>query len=218
MTSSAAIDTSDSEAWPTPRQGEVLDAALSLLVSKGDKLTMNAVAREASCSKETLYKWFGDREGLLTAVVQWQAAKVGVPKIDPTALDAGNLKSTLEAFGYGLVSVLASETSIALNRVAIAQAADGKLEMGAIVLANGRHVMGKRLKPVLEAGRAAGLLQFEDSEDAFRDFFGLVVRDVHIRVLLGDTPVPGDKQLRVEAHAAVGKFMLLFGTDTAIGQ
>ncbi len=48
-----------------PRQRDVLEAALRLLVEEGDALTMNAVARRASCSKETLYKWFGDRDGLL---------------------------------------------------------------------------------------------------------------------------------------------------------
>ena len=58
----------------TPRQQAVLTAALDLLVEAGDGLTMTAVARRASCSKETLYKWFGDRDGLLTATVQWQAA------------------------------------------------------------------------------------------------------------------------------------------------
>ena len=48
---------------------------------------MTAVARRASCSKETLYKWFGDRDGLLTATVQWQAAKVRVPQVDRRHLD-----------------------------------------------------------------------------------------------------------------------------------
>ena len=60
----------------TQRQKDVLDAALELMVEQGDRLTMTAVARRASCSKETLYKWFGDRDGLLTATVQWQASKV----------------------------------------------------------------------------------------------------------------------------------------------
>lgn len=62
------IDTSEAL---TERQKAVLDAALRLLVEEGDQLTMTAVARRASCSKETLYKWFGDRDGLLTATVQW---------------------------------------------------------------------------------------------------------------------------------------------------
>lgn len=66
----------------TERQKAVLDAALRLLVEEGDNLTMTAVARRASCSKETLYKWFGDRDGLLTATVQWQASKVRVTAVD----------------------------------------------------------------------------------------------------------------------------------------
>jgi len=74
----------------TPRQQVVLTAALDLLVEAGDGLTMTAVARRASCSKETLYKWFGDREGLLTATVQWQAAKVRVPHVDRRSLDASS--------------------------------------------------------------------------------------------------------------------------------
>jgi len=40
----------------TPRQQQVLTAALDLLVEQGDRLTMTSVARRASCSKETLYK------------------------------------------------------------------------------------------------------------------------------------------------------------------
>ena len=55
----------------TERQQAVMDAVLALMV-EGDPLTMTAVARKASCSKETLYKWFGDRDGLLTATVRWR--------------------------------------------------------------------------------------------------------------------------------------------------
>ncbi len=76
----------------TPRQQQVLTAALDLLVEQGDRLTMTSVARRASCSKETLYKWFGDRNGLLTATVQWQAAKVRMPQVDRRRLDAASLR------------------------------------------------------------------------------------------------------------------------------
>ena len=46
-------DSSDID-W-TDRQVELLDAALALLVALGRAPTMTEVAREASCSKETLY-------------------------------------------------------------------------------------------------------------------------------------------------------------------
>ena len=70
-----SIDSQASEF--TPRQNAVLAEALRLLVEGGDKaVTTAGLARAANCSKESLYKWFGDRDGLLTATVQWQAAKV----------------------------------------------------------------------------------------------------------------------------------------------
>lgn len=199
-----------SEEW-TERQGEVLEAALSLLVADGAKLTMNGVARKASCSKETLYKWFGDRDGLLTATVQWQAAKVGVPRLNRARLDANELRHAIEAFGRDLLSVLSGANSVALNRVAISHAGGAQPDLGAIVLENGRREMGRRLKPVLETGKSVGLLKFRDSEAAFRTFFGLVVRDVQIRLLLGDDFHPTDAEIAEEATAATDQFFKLFG-------
>ncbi len=195
----------------TPRQGEVLDAALALLVSVGDKLTMNAVARQASCSKETLYKWFGDREGLLSATVQWQAAKVRMPQIDKARLDAASLRQSVEQFGRDLLAVLAGRTSVALNRIAITHAASDSSGLGAVVLEYGRRTMGRRLKPVLEAGRDAGLLAFADSEEAFRTFFGLVVRDVQVRLLLGDTLSLEPDEIDADAQRAAAQFFALYG-------
>ena len=61
------------------RQNAVLEAALRLLVQGGERaLTTAAVAAAANCSKESLYKWFGDRDGLLAAIVTYQASKVRV--------------------------------------------------------------------------------------------------------------------------------------------
>ena len=207
MTAATAVR---QETW-TPRQGEVLEAALGLLVAGSDKLTMNGVARKAHCSKETLYKWFGDRDGLLLATVQWMAAKVGMPRLDRARLDADTLRAAVESFGRALLSVLNSENSVALNRVAIAHAGITVPDLGAIVLQNGRLEMGRRLKPVLEAGRAVGLLRFADSEQAFRTFFGLVVRDVQIRRLLGETCRLSETEIADEAKEAAEQFFILFG-------
>ena len=194
----------------TPRQQAVLTAALDLLVEAGDGLTMTAVARRASCSKETLYKWFGDRDGLLTATVQWQAAKVRVPLVDRRSLDATSLRASIFQFGRDLLTTLAGETSVALNRLAITHATEDN-GLGAIVLDNGRFTMGKRLKPVLEAGRDARLLKFDSSEAAFRTLFGLVVRDVQIRLLLGDKFAPTAKEIEQDAERATAQFLALYG-------
>ena len=211
MLQPAEIDTSETL---TERQQAVLDAALRLLVEEGDNLTMTAVARRASCSKETLYKWFGDRDGLLNATVQWQASKVRVAAVDRERLDIGSLTASLERFASDWLKVISSDTSIALNRVAVSHAGSGKDDLGAIVLQNGRFALAKRLKPVLEAGRQAGLLDFEDAETAFRTFFGLVARDVQIRLLLGDRLESTDAAIGGDAARATQQFLALYGAKT----
>ena len=85
-------------AEPTARQAVVLDAVLTLMQEEGGQLTMAAVARRASCSKETLYKWFGDRDGLLTATVQWQASRVRAGRYDRQKLDASTDRQMVEQY------------------------------------------------------------------------------------------------------------------------
>lgn len=208
MTTTPSLPETDE---PTARQQAVLDAVLSLMVEEGDQLTMTAVARRASCSKETLYKWFGDRDGLLTATVRWQAARVRAGRYDRPTLDIATLRDSLKGFAATWLTVISSPTSIALNRLAIGHAASRKSNLGGIVLANGRFAIGERLRPVLEAGREAGLLAFEDSETAFRSFFGLVGRDVQIRLLLGDTLTLSRDEIERDAARATDQFLTLYG-------
>jgi AcrR family transcriptional regulator len=208
-----AVADIDAGNGPSARQEQVLDAVLDLLAEGSDALTMSAVARRASCSKETLYKWFGDRDGLLTATVRWQASKVQAGRYDGTRLDASALQAGLEAFAANWLAVISSRTSVALNRVAASHAGSGKSNLGQIVLANGRFAIGERLKPLLEAGREAGLLGFDDAETAFRTFFGLVGRDVQIRLLLGDRLRLTEAEIARDARCARQQFMALYGQE-----
>ncbi len=201
----------DQNEAPTPRQQDVLDAALRLLVEEGDALTMTAVARRASCSKETLYKWFGDRDGLLTATVQWQASKVRAGNYDRMHLDEQALGESLKAFAANWLTVISSDTSVALNRVAIGNSGTAKGNLGAIVLANGRFAIGARLKPLLDAARQSGILAFDDTEAAFRTFFGLIGRDVQIRLLLGDELRLGKAEIAADAARATHQFFAIYG-------
>ncbi|MGL4405989.1 MAG: TetR/AcrR family transcriptional regulator [Notoacmeibacter sp.] len=196
----------------TARQQAVLDATLAALVEEGDALTMTSVSKRASCSKETLYKWFGDRDGLLTATVRWQASKVNVPTVDKATLNKAALIATLETFAQNWLTVISSGTSIALNRVAVSHAGSGKSKLGEIVLKNGRNAMALRLEPVLLAARDADLLAFEDVGDTFRTYFGLVLRDTQIRFLLGDTLTP--LQISSDAKSATQNFMAIYGRNT----
>ena len=199
----------------TPRQREVLAAVLDLMVEEGDGFSLAKVCRRASCSKETLYNWFGDRDGLLTATVQWQASKVKMPGLDAAGVTAESFRAALTDFAVSWLEVITSDVSAALNRLAIANASQqsggGNNRLGEIVRENGPLAMRRRLKPIFEIGERTGLLAFDHCELAIRAFFGLVVADWQIRKLLGEATRPSATGIQQTAERAVREFLLLYG-------
>ncbi len=171
---------------------------------------MAAVAQAANCSKETLYKWFGTRAGLLDAIVRWQASKVRVESWGGSEIDLAALTASLQRFAADWLGVVSSETSLVLNRLAISRAAGKGETLGGIVLSNGRFALAARLKPVLKAARSAGLIEFDDAEETFRTFFGLVARDVQIRLLLGDRLLLDEQRIAADAARATTQFLALY--------
>jgi AcrR family transcriptional regulator len=202
--SAAALETADF----SPRQNAVLESALRLLVEGGERaLTTAAIARAANCSKESLYKWFGDRDGLLAAVITFQASKVRVEGPGQGAGDALRFRRHLVTFAEDLLAVLSGEVSLALNRLAIGQANREDAALGRLVLERGRRTIETRARALLEAGRASGHIGFNDPGEAFRTLYGLIVRDTHVRLLLGDA-AEADPKAQVER--AVDQFFRLY--------
>lgn len=196
---------------PSAREQEVLSVVLDLMVEEGDGFSMASVAKRASCSKETLYRWYGDRDGLLTATVQWQASKVRMPKLDSDKLTLDILSQTLNEFAVSWLSVLTGDVSIALNRLAVSHAGNNKSSLGRIVLENGPYAMRSRLLPIFLIGHKSGLINVQGDE-AFRTFFGLVIADVQIRALLGDERKPSEVEIKKFAQRAVEQFLVLCGS------
>lgn len=197
----------------SPRQNDVLAEALRLLVEGGEKaLTTSGVARAANCSKESLYKWFGDRDGLLAAMISYQASKVRTFEQTGEKLNAETLKSHLLTFANDLLDVLSGDQSLALNRLAIGQTSREGSKLGRMLLERGRRQIGKRAASLLEAGRRAGLLHFDSGETAYETLYGLVVADLHVRMLLGDNPEDLRKSFGTRAQKAVNAFIALFGS------
>ena len=196
----------------TERQGAVLERALGLLVEGGERaLTTAGVARAANCSKESLYKWFGDRDGLISAMITYQAGKVRTVEVDARALTAESLRKHLVAFAGDLIDVLSGDVSLALNRLAIGQASREGAGLGRLLQERGRRQIGKRAAALLEAGRKAKLLAFDTADEAYGTLYGLVVSDMHLRMLLGEDASALKKEFSPRAEKAVDAFLTLHG-------
>lgn len=200
----------------TPRQNEVLEQALRLLVEGGDKaLTTSGLARSANCSKESLYKWFGDRDGLLAAMIAHQASKVRTFERGREKLTPENLREHLEIFAKDLLEVLSGDISLALNRLAVGQSGRDGSKLGKLLLEHGRRQIDRRAMALIDAGKRAGLLRFDDGDAAYHTLYGLIVSDLHVRMLLGE---PGLKDNSRQAQRAVDAFLTLHGAQQQSGE
>jgi len=199
----------------SPRQIAVLEAALALLVEGGDRgFTTARLARAANCSKESLYKWFGDRNGLLAAMITYQASKVRVAGSMAARPGAAEFRKQLTGFAEDLLTVLSGPTSLALNRLAIGEAGREDAQLGRLLIERGRRTIEQRAMRLLEAGRGAGLIGYSNRDAAFNALYGLIVGDMHMRMLLGDAvPLIGSPDtLSRHATGAVDQFLRLYGT------
>jgi AcrR family transcriptional regulator len=198
----------------SPRQNAVLEEALRLLVSGGEKaLTTAGVARAANCSKESLYKWFGDRDGLMEAMIAYQASKVRTGEASAGALTRDTLERLLDEFAVALLEVLAGDVSLALNRLAIGQASRDGSQLGEMLLERGRKQIGRRAASLLIAAKRAGLIEFDDAGEAYETLYGLIVKDWHVRMLLGEDMSERAKSFGPRARKAVSAFLRLYGTN-----
>lgn len=196
----------------TTRQRDVLEKALDLLVSGGGKaLTTANIARASNCSKESLYKWFGDRNGLLAAMMSVQGSKVGAVLNEDIFNNSAAFREHLVRFATELLTVLSGEISLALNRLAIGQAGDEASQLGPLLMKNGRGLIKARAHAFLNTAKEKGFLKFTNVDEVYRVLYGLIVSDFHVRSLLGDNNEMNADQIDAAAVQAVEHFYKLFG-------
>jgi AcrR family transcriptional regulator len=193
------------------RRREILEATLSTLTERGYAGTSTAeIARRARTSKETLYAWFGDKAGLLEAMVRAQAGAINEELSAALGDPAAAPQPVLAAFARNLLRLLTGPASVAINRAAIAEAGRSA-ELGRILAASGRDRTGPLLVRYLKAQHEAGALEAPDPREAFEVLVGLTLRDLQVRVLMGAEEPPSEAEIARRADRAVALFLSLYG-------
>lgn len=190
------------------RREQILQAGLDVLAEKGwQGCSMIAVARAANASKETLYNWFGDKEGFFAALIRQNARRMDAAL--PGDFAGLAPRDGLEAFGRELLRLLTSDASVALNRAAIADA--GRADaLGRILIAEGREKSLPKLAAWLAAQARTGALHCPDPARAADRFIALVKGDLQLEVLLGVAAAPDTDEISRIVKAAVAEFLTLY--------
>lgn len=160
------------------REERIEEAAYRLLEERGYGATsMLSIAKAANASNETLYRWYGDKVGLIKALVARNADATrnslqNAIKEDADALD------TLAEIAPMLLSMLLGERAVCLNRAA---ASDPSGQVGAALAAAGRDAIMPLIETIIQKALDSGQLVAPEAREAAEIFLGLLVGDLQVR-------------------------------------
>jgi AcrR family transcriptional regulator len=197
------------------RQQQIETAAYEVLEAKGyGGTSMQGIAKQARASNETLYNWYGDKQGLFRALVTRNAEEVkshleAELKTDHDAL------SILGTLGPKLLILLTGDRAVALNRAA---AADSSGELGATLSKAGREAVFPLLEQVLLRARQEGQLRFKTPGEAVGLYLDLLIGDQQIRRVIGRLPAPTKEFCEARSQRAVSLLRQLLSNQVSTGE
>lgn len=192
------------------RRRQIEAAAYDLLVRYGyDGTSMLAVAKAAKASNETMYRWYGDKNGLFKSMVRANAAEVR-EKLQSSINEGSPPLEVLHQLAPVLLDMLLGDKAIALNRAA---AADASGNLGRVIAACGRDEVLPLIKEVLMAAIQQGALRPPAHGDIGSLFMHLLVGDQQMRRAIGVLPAPSEKEVRRQAKQALAQFVQLCGVS-----
>ncbi|MBY5736097.1 TetR/AcrR family transcriptional regulator [Rhizobium leguminosarum] len=192
----------------TRRQAEIETAAYELLRDRGYRSTsMLDIAKAAKASNETLYRWYGDKNGLFKTMVE-SNARATKAALDAAIRDDVDPLETLTHAAPILLSMLLGDKAISLNRAA---AADESRELGATIAAAGRDSVFPLIEKVIGRGLETAALAAPSAGVAAEWFLSLLIGDLQIRRVNRTLPEPSGEHIRARAADAMSAFRKLCG-------
>ncbi|RJT38582.1 TetR/AcrR family transcriptional regulator [Mesorhizobium waimense] len=188
------------------RQAEIEKAAYELLQTKGYRGTsMLSIAKLAKASNETLYRWYGDKNGLFKTMVE-SNARTTKEALATAIMDGTDPIAALRHVAPILLSMLLGQEAIALNRAA---AADESGELGRAIAAGGRDSVFPLIETLMLRGVESRSLAAPSASAAADWFLSLLIGDLQIRRVNRTLPLLSDADVVARASTAVGAFRKL---------
>lgn len=180
----------------------ILDAALALFSEKGALASMDAIARKAGVSRQTLYNRFPSKVEIGRALAARRSEAISTP-----LRSGGDPETVLTAMAAGLLEKLCGKQAAASMRgVALMSPSDPELAQ-AIYHAGPAEGL-RRLSAWLAEQDRLGRLRVPDPDAAAEMFSGMVLGHGHLRGVLGVAHPAFDLQAR--AAEAARRFLRAF--------
>jgi AcrR family transcriptional regulator len=180
----------------------IREAAYALLAEKGYKATsMLEIAKRASASNETLYRWYGNKQGLFREMVE-ENARDARELVERSLKEGASPFETLRLLGPAILKIVTGPRAIALNRAAAADVHETGL-LGPTIAASGRNTLAPMIARMLGDAQAGGKAVCEDPEAATEFYLALLIGDIQIRCVSGAIDAPGEAAIEARAEWAL---------------
>lgn len=184
----------------------ILDVAVDVFLELGfENASVDEVVRRASGSKATVYKMFGNKEGLFAAVVDDVVGEIELPIPD----DDADIESTLVDVAAEHISVVFSERHVRLMRMVAAEAIRFP-NLGASYHAHGPALGHAKVASYLRRQADRGTICCDDPVGAAQDFWGMVLHRDTLRRLYAVVEPPSGDDSRRRAEQIVARFLRIY--------
>ncbi len=193
---------SDQSRAAAARRAAILAAAGEVLLTRGyDAATTLEIARLAKTSKRALYQHFSGKRDILNQMVLERSREMLAP-VDTSAPRGRNeYFDALERFGVSFLSRLLDPSTVALYRLAIADA-NPTGELGQALWSSGHAPVKQGIRRFLEQGAALGHIVCADMDGALEAYFDRLMGSLLFGQLLRAEAPPDLTALRRRAEAA----------------
>lgn len=184
----------------------ILNAATELFLESGySRVSVDAIIAKVGGSKRTIYSYFGDKNGLFSAIVHNLCHKIVTPLTD-LDLRGQPPNQALKRLSDTFFDVLLAPETLELHRLVVAEAPRFP-DAAQAFFASAPSVSYCCLAEYFTWAQLEGLIKPGDSQRRATLFLDALTADIQLRCLLGLVSAPDRTQLEATADEAIDIFL-----------
>ncbi len=192
------------------KYGAILKSACRLFLKHGYAHTnMDAIAADASVSKQTVYSYFTNKDVLFCKMVEAECARHS-PSESMLANPSLRPEETLFRIGQGFLDMISSARGIAIHKLVMAEC-ERHPRIARLFFESGPLKMQTLLANYLERQQSLGVFAIDNVESAVHNFFAMVKGRYHLRMQLKIKPLPTKKDIDAHIRDTVRVFYRIYG-------
>ncbi len=195
------------------KRAAILKASSELFLEKGVQGTsMDAVAKRAGVSKQTVYSHFKNKDTLFRACIQNKVETYGFGETD--LVGGEDLHEALLTIVRQFVSLLFDPEVIAMHRVVMGESA-GYPRIAAMFYEDGPARTKATVRKFLERQTRQGKLKIDHLNYAAVQLLNMAVGGYQQQMMLNLIEAPTERELEQHLRRVVNDFMKLYGSGSA---